>query len=104
MKKKIAKILFIVSFLPYIIIVLISLYAAISGNDVYGAGFLDDSFKYTNGAYIRTEYGMAVFLIYLKDLIYIFSSWISILPVVVGYQIIYIIMKKVKKPDFEKEK
>lgn len=107
MKKKIAKILFIASFLPYIIIVLLSLYIAIVGNDVYEKGFIDDSFRYISGPYIRTEYGMTVFLDYLKGFIVIFGIWIPILPVVVIYQIIYLIMKVVKKKqnlELEEEK
>ena len=88
-KRKISKTIFILSFLPYIILVLISLYHAIFGQDIYG--FL--------GGYIRTVYGMEAFL---NTLVWnsLGLCFIPVLPIIAIYQIIYVINKfknKLKK-------
>ena len=48
-KKKIFKVLFFISFLPYIILILISIYHAILGYDIY---------TWINHQYIETIYGI----------------------------------------------
>ena len=80
-KRRIAKIIFILSFLPYIILLLISLYHAIFGNNVYA--FL--------GGYIRTDYGITAFL---DTLVWnaLGLCFIPVLPTVAIYQIIFIII------------
>ena len=81
-KGKITKIIFILSFLPYIILILISLYYAIFGHNVYA--FL--------GGYIRTDYGIKAFL---DTLIWnvLRLCFIPVLPAVVIYQMIFLIIK-----------
>lgn len=81
-RSNITKILFILSFLPYIILILISLYHAIFGNDIYA--FL--------GGYIRTDYGMKAFLdTFVWNVLSL--CFIPVLPIVAIYQIIFIIIK-----------
>ena len=83
MKKNITKIIFILSFLPYIILILVSLYYAIFGHDVYA--FL--------GVYIRTDYGVKAFLDTLLWNV-LTLCYIPVLPVISVYQILYIIINK----------
>ena len=85
-KRKIAKVIFILSFFPYIILVLISLYYAIFGHDIYA--FL--------GGYIRTDYGITAFL---DTLVWnaLGLCFLPILPTVAIYQIIFTIMYSRKK-------
>ena len=87
-KNKIFKVIFILSFLPYIILALISLYYAIFGYDVY---------TWIKPVYTRTIYGMDAFF---NSLIWNLLSWIPILILVIIYQIIYtiiIVVKRIKK-------
>ena len=92
-KKRISKIIFILSFLPYIVLILISLYYAIFGHDVYA--FL--------GGYIRTDYGMTAFL---DTLIWNVLSlcFIPVLPVIATYQIIFIIIHLIRYIKNKKKK
>ena len=85
-KNNITKIIFILSFLPYIILVVISLYHAIFGHDIYA--FL--------GGYIRTDYGVEAFL---DTLVWnaLGLCFIPVLPIVAIYQIIFIIIKMKNK-------
>lgn len=81
-KSKISKIIFIFSFLPYIILLLISLYYTIFGYEVY-------TFV---GVYVRTIYGIEAFL---DTLVWnaLVLCIIPVLPTVAIYQIIFIIIK-----------
>lgn len=81
-KSKISKIFFILSFLPYMVLLLISLYYAIFGYEVHT--FL--------GAYVRTVYGIAAFL---DTLVWnaLVLCVIPVLPTVAIYQIIFTIIK-----------
>ena len=93
-KRKISKTFFILSFLPYIILVLISSYYAIFGNDIYA--FM--------GGYIRTDYGMTAFLDTLTWNCLILT-FIPILPISLIYQIIYILIyiyKRISKKHLNK--
>lgn len=83
MKKKLEKIIFILSFLPYILILLISLYVAIFGDNVY-----------TISGEKYGVFGLDVFLNWLTELIYVYCVWIPILPVVAIYQVIYLMVKR----------
>ena len=85
-KRKIFKTIFILSFLPYIILVLISSYYAIFGNDIYA--FM--------GGYIRTDYGMKAFLDTLTWNCLILT-FIPVLPIIAIYQIIFIIIYVINK-------
>lgn len=86
MKNKKLKIIFLLSFLPYIILIIISLYYAIFGHNV--SDWL--------GHYIRTDYGMEAFLdtLFLNALGLCF---LPVLPTVAVYQIVYIILFIIKK-------
>lgn len=93
--KKVSKIILIISFFPYLIILLISLYCAIFGFDVYQHTGIPDTmvseFEYSN-----TDYGIDAFFLVLKSLIFVFSIWIPILPVILGYQVLCLIIFKIK--------
>ena len=86
-KKKIAKIIFILSFLLYIILILISLYHAIFGYDVY---------TLIKPKYVRTVYGIEAFgetLLWNALVLCV----IPVLPIVLIYQVTYIIIKLLKR-------
>ena len=86
-KNKIAKIIFVLSFLPYVILILISLYHAIFGYDVY---------TLIKPQYIRTSYGTEAFgesLVWNSLVLCV----IPVLPIVLIYQIIYIVIKIIIK-------
>lgn len=86
-KRKIYKIIFIISFLPYVILLLISLYHAIFGYDLY---------TMILPTYVKTLYGMEAFL---QTLIWnsIRLCFIPILPICLIYQLIYLITYIFKK-------
>lgn len=81
-KKKIFKVLFFISFLPYIILILISIYHAILGYDIY---------TWINHQYVETINGIDAFT---ETLFWngITFSIIPILPISLIYQIIYIVI------------
>ena len=81
-KKKIFKIIFWLSFLPYIILFLLSTYHAFYGYDVY---------TWIKPEYVRTIYGIDAFA---ETLVWnmIKFSVIPILPIVLIFQIIYIVL------------
>ena len=86
-RKKIAKIIFILSFLPYIILILISLYHAVYGYDVY---------TLIKPQYVRTIYGIEAFG---ESLVWnaLVLCVIPVLPIVFIYQITYIIINVIIK-------
>lgn len=84
-KKRNFKIIFMLSFTPYIILLAISLYYAIFGHEVYA--FL--------GGHIRTDYGITAFLDTLTWNA-LRLCYIPILPIIATYQIIYIIIHFIK--------
>lgn len=90
MNKKIFKALFIISFIPYVILLLISLYYAFFGYDVY---------TLILPVYVKTIYGVEAFLETLTvNVLTLF--YIPIIPILLIYQIayiIYLIIKKVKE-------
>lgn len=93
-KKRIYKILFIVSFLPYIILLAISLYHAIFGYDVY---------TLILPTYVKTIYGIEAFVstLFWNALALCF---IPIIPICLLYQIIILvkyIIKKIKDRSFK---
>lgn len=96
-KKKIFKIIFVLSFLPYIILVLISIYYACFGYDVY---------TWILAEYVRTIYGMDAFIETLFWNSLMLCLYIPILPIVVIYQIIYVVVliirKIIQKRKYEK--
>ena len=90
MKNKILKLLFKISFLPYIILILISLYYAILGYDVY---------TWILPTYVRTIYGIEAFIETLTWN-FLVLCFIPIIPIVALFQIIYIVLfiiRKIKK-------
>lgn len=91
-RKKIFKVLFLISFLPYIILILISIYHAILGYDVY---------TWINHQYIETIYGIDA----LTETLFwngITFSIIPILPISLIYQIIYVVIYFKNKKCTEK--
>lgn len=90
MENKTFKLIFKISFLLYIILILISLYYAIFGYDVY---------TWILPTYVRTIYGIEAFL---ETITWNFLRLciIPVIPIVALYQVIYIIlfiMKKIKQ-------
>lgn len=95
MKKKIAKLMFIMSFLPYFIIIVISLYYAVVGYEQIESLRIPD----TMVAEYETQriYGINAFLTVFSFQVLVFGSVIPILWIVIVYQIIYVVMKKLGK-------
>lgn len=87
MKNKILKLLFKISFLPYIILILISLYYAIFGYDVY---------TWILPTYVKTIYGIEAFI---NTITWNFLGLciIPIIPIIALYQIIYILLFIIRK-------
>lgn len=81
-KKRLSKIIFILSFIPYIIMILFSLYFAIGGEKIY---------TFMSHEYIRTDYGMPVFIKSMSMLVYIGTFKFPILPILIIYQIVFIL-------------
>lgn len=81
-KLSISKIIFWCSFIPYIVIILISLYYAINGHDVKA---------FVSGDYIRTDYGLTAFLNVGLWLVCWSSMVVPIIPIMFIYQIIFIV-------------
>ncbi len=86
-KRKIFKIILIISFVPYIILLLISLYYSIFGYDLYSMIL---------PKYLRTLYGMEAFYMVLMWYSIAFS-FIPILPLCFLYQIIYLVTYIIKR-------
>lgn len=86
-KVKISRIIFIISFVPYIILILISLYYAIFGYDVY---------TWILPVYKGTIYGFDAFR---ETLLWnlIILCYIPILPILLIYQLIYFVRYLIKK-------
>lgn len=90
-KKTVSKIIFILSFIPCIIMILVSLYFSICGEERY---------TFMRQEYIRTDYGIPVFIRSMSMLVYIGTFIVPILPILIVYQIIFIlnvIIGKIKK-------
>ena len=83
-KNKIFKVLFIISFLPYVVLILISIYYSIFG---YNSGLMFSS----PIIYGIEAFGQSLFWNSLT------LCFIPILPIVLIYQIVYVIIKVVKK-------
>lgn len=81
MKNKIPKILFIVSFLPYLLILLFGIISTFSG-----ITFL-----------FNTIYGFDAFIVSIFFIIYNFFFFIPIIPICLIYQICYLLKNKIKK-------
>ena len=89
-KKRVSKIIFILSFIPYIIMILFSLYFAICGEEIY---------TFMRQEYIRTDYGIPVFVRSMSILAYIGTFIVPILPILIVCQVIFIlnvIIRKIK--------
>ena len=86
-KRKLNKILLIISFLPYILLLLISLYHAIFGYYVY---------TLILPTYVKTIYGIEAFVstLFWNALVVCF---ITILPICLLYQIVNLITYIIKK-------
>ncbi|MBO5141666.1 MAG: hypothetical protein J6C46_01475 [Clostridia bacterium] len=86
-KNKVFKIVFFISLIPFIIIVLISLYHAIFGYDVY---------TWIIPTYVKTVYGFEAFL---ESLIWLGLTliYIPVLPICLIIQIIYLINYIIRK-------
>lgn len=96
MKKKVLKIIFIVSFLPYIVLVLVSLYYAIFGLNIGQHSGIPDTMVVewkTTG----TIYGINAFWTMFEGLIVIYSRMVPVLPILVIYQIMYVILERIRK-------
>lgn len=87
-KIRVSKIIFIISFIPYIIMILFSLYFAISGEEIY---------TFMRQEYIRTDYGIPVFIRSMSMLIYIGTFIVPILPILIVYQIVFILNVIIRK-------
>lgn len=89
MKNKVLKIILYISFVPYIALLLMAIYHAIFGYDVY---------TWILPEYVRTIYGIEAFL---ESFIWNFLRlwYIPVLPLCLAYQIIYAIsyFSKTKK-------
>ena len=87
MKSKVFKLIFKISFLPYIILILISLYYAIFGYDVY---------TWILPTYVKTIYGIEAFI---NTITWNFLDLciIPIIPIIALYQIIYILLFIIRK-------
>ena len=88
-KRKIFKIIFLISFLPYILLILLAIHSAIYGHNIY---------TWFGNQYIQTIYGMEAF----KEIIIwgvLAMCAIPILPIVLIIQIIYLVryLKNKKK-------
>ena len=86
-KNKIFKIIFWLSFLPYIILILISTYHAVFGYEVH---------TWFKGQYVRTIYGIDAF----RDTIVwngLRLCFVPILPISLIIEVIYIIIYIIKK-------
>jgi len=83
-------------FLPYIIIIFIALSCAISGYNVYQLDGIPDSMM-VDYEYVNTIYGIEAFLQIYNGFIMLCSNFVPILPVILIYQIVYIIVFIVKK-------
>lgn len=86
-KKKLFKLIFIVSFMPYVLLLLYALYKSIVGYDIY---------TWILPVYKGTIYGIEAFM---QVLIWngIALCFIPVLPACFLYQIIYLIIRYVKK-------
>lgn len=93
-KRKIYKIIFIISFLPYIVLLLISLYYAIFGYNIY---------TLILPTYVKTIYGIEAFVeaLFWNSLGLFF---IPILPICIIYQLIYFITYIIKKINHKEDK
>lgn len=80
-KKKIFGVIFKLSFIPYVILVLISIYYAIAGYDVY---------TWILPEYVRTIYGLEAFAETLSLNVFSLCFVLPILPVIIIYQLVYI--------------
>lgn len=90
-RRKVSKVIFIISFIPYIIMILFALYYAIAGEEIY---------TFLSHEYIRTDYGIEVFMRTMYLLIYLGTVVVPILPILIAYQFIVIlrvIIAKIKK-------
>ena len=79
-KSKIFKIVFLISFLPYILLILLAIHSAIYGHNIYA---------FFGNQYIRTIYGIEAF----KEIVIygvLFMCATFILPISLIIQIIYI--------------
>ena len=92
-KKKIFKIIFIISFLPYILLMLLAIDAAIYGYDIY---------TWFGNQYIRTIYGVEAFK---EIVIWVGLSMcaIPVLPTALIIQIIYIVLYIKNKRKIRKD-
>ena len=80
-KGKIFKVLFLISFLPYIILILLAIHSAIYGHNIY---------TWFGNQYIRTIYGIEAF----KEIIILGGlsmCAIPILPISLIIEIIYVV-------------
>lgn len=80
-KKKIFRVIFKLSFIPYVILMLISIYYAIAGYDVY---------TWILPEYVRTIYGLEAFAESLLLNVLMLCFRFPILPVLIVYQLVYI--------------
>lgn len=92
-KKNVYKIVFILSFIPYIIMILFSLYFAIYGEEIY---------TFMRQEYIRTDYRIPVFIKSMSMLIYIGTFKVPIVPILIVYQIVYILNVIIRKKENKK--
>lgn len=91
-KSKLMKILFCISFLPIIVIVIISIYFSIVGHAYY------DWFEPDKISHIA--YGLEEFVNSVTYYIGYFTLHIPILPISVFYQMFYIAVIRKKKIEF----
>ena len=86
-KRKVLKIIFWLSFAPYLFLIVYSIYHAIFGYDMYTLIFRE---------YIRTIYGWEAFLN-----VFVWNAFIlcvyPVLPVCLLYQVIYFIVWLIKR-------
>ena len=91
-KNKVFKIVFYISFITYIVLLLISIYHAINGYDVY---------TWILPEYVKTIYGMEAFL---ESLIWngLRLCYIPLLPICLILQIIYLITNLFNKSRIDR--
>lgn len=85
-KKNLSKIILIITFIPYALLIIYAIYSAFTG-----VGFMDS-----------TTYGIDAFFTALFLLTIIFFSYIPILPICIVYQLSYFVIKLNKKKKTKK--
>lgn len=83
--KRIFSVIFIISFIPYIILIGYGIYSAIFGYDVY---------TWILPTYVGTLYGLDAFL-EAVTVLGLYLIFIPIIPICAIYEVVYLILKSV---------